>query len=95
MPEFDMPGHATSWRESHPEIFSSGAPSTCGSPVDGRYVQSALLGEKVEDSDMFRVLLGAIAYTMILYTNTRCVLSRFILFYASLAPPAFECGAKL
>ena len=32
----DMPGHATSWRHSHPEIFSSGAPqSSCGTHVDG------------------------------------------------------------
>ena len=36
VPELDMPGHATSWRASHPELFSSGAPAaSCGTQVDG------------------------------------------------------------
>lgn len=39
--ELDMPGHATSWKHSHPELFSTGAPSggsgaaACGVQVDG------------------------------------------------------------
>lgn len=34
--ELDMPGHTTSWRNSHPELFSSGAPAaSCGTQVDG------------------------------------------------------------
>lgn len=37
IPEFDMPGHATSWHGSHPELFSSGAPAAkCSTQVDGR-----------------------------------------------------------
>ena len=32
---FLVPGHATSWRHSHPELFSSGAAATCGRQVDG------------------------------------------------------------
>ena len=36
IPELDMPGHATSWRESHPELFSTGASAVnCGTQVDG------------------------------------------------------------
>jgi hexosaminidase len=37
IPEIDMPGHATSWHASHPELFSSGAPAAkCSTQVDGR-----------------------------------------------------------
>jgi hexosaminidase len=36
IPELDMPGHATSWRASHPELFSHGASAaSCGTQVDG------------------------------------------------------------
>lgn len=36
IPELDMPGHATSWRESHPKLFSTGASAVnCGTQVDG------------------------------------------------------------
>jgi hypothetical protein len=53
VPEFDMPGHATSWRESHPEIFSSGAPSTCGSPVDGRCVKLPLARKAIPEAEEY------------------------------------------
>lgn len=30
MPEFDMPAHTSSWRNSHPEVFASGCPPGSG-----------------------------------------------------------------
>jgi hexosaminidase len=35
IPEWDMPGHASSWRASHPELFSEGARADCGTQIDG------------------------------------------------------------